>query len=82
MFLGHERPVPSDARAVAYPRRVALRCREHVFVTVIDHLDRTLRLEREQCRMARDHVGIFLLAAEAATRRRLDDPYFVGLSRK
>ncbi len=71
--LGDEGPVALDACPMGDDRRVALRRRREVLVSVVDHPDRLAGLSGEQGGVDREDRRVFLLAPEPATRLRLDD---------
>ena len=71
--LGDQPAVVGHAGAVADDRRVALRRRRDVLVTVVDHPDRAARLEREERGVEPDDRRVLLLPAEPATGLGLDD---------
>ena len=75
---GAQLPVARDRGAVPRARRVTLGRRRHVLGAAVDHLDRPARLPREQRRVAGDHRGILLLAAEASASLHLDDADALG----
>ncbi len=71
-ILGEEPSVAGEPGFVAHDRGMAFRGRGHVLRTVVDDLDGAAGLAGEDRRVPADHVGVFLLAAEAAAGRRLD----------